>query len=215
MISDVMIPSAVIRVLVVDDHPVVRHGVSLMLKTHADIDVVAAVGSADLAVEAVAELHPQVVLMDLSMPGRDGPSATREIVARFPEVAVVALTSFSDEDRVMEALNAGAVGYMLKDSEPAELVEAVRAAARGESPLHPKAARVALTHRPTPTDEVVTEREREVLLLVARGHTNRQIASRLGITERTVKGHLTNIFSRIGVSDRTSAALWAERNLGG
>jgi DNA-binding NarL/FixJ family response regulator len=205
-----------IDVVVVDDHPVVRHGVSLMLESHGDIRVVAACSNAADAVEAVREHHPQVVLMDLSMPGRDGTSATRDIVGLDADVAVVALTSFSDQDRILDALDAGAVGYLLKDCDPAEIVDAVRTAARGESPLHPKAARVALERRaaapPTPADEL-TDRERDVLLLVVRGLTNGQIARRLGISERTVKGHLTNVFTRLGVGDRTSAALWAKENL--
>ncbi len=205
-----------IDVVVVDDHPVVRHGVSLMLESHGDIRVVAACSNAADAVEAVREHHPQVVLMDLSMPGRDGTAATRDIVGLDSDVAVVALTSFSDQDRILDALDAGAVGYLLKDCDPAEIVDAVRTAARGESPLHPKAARVALERRaaapPTPADEL-TDRERDVLLLVVRGLTNGQIARRLGISERTVKGHLTNAFTRLGVGDRTSAALWAKENL--
>jgi DNA-binding NarL/FixJ family response regulator len=205
-----------IDVVVVDDHPVVRHGVSLMLESHGDIRVVAACSNAADAVEAVREHHPQVVLMDLSMPGRDGTAATRDIVGLDADVAVVALTSFSDQDRILDALDAGAVGYLLKDCDPAEIVDAVRTAARGESPLHPKAARVALARRaaapPTPADEL-TDRERDVLLLVVRGLTNGQIARRLGISERTVKGHLTNAFTRLGVGDRTSAALWAKENL--
>jgi DNA-binding NarL/FixJ family response regulator len=206
-----------IDVVVVDDHPVVRHGVSLMLEAHGDIRVVAACSNAADAVEAVREHHPRVVLMDLSMPGRDGTSATRDIVALDADVAVVALTSFSDQDRIRDALDAGAVGYLLKDCDPAEIVAAVRTAARGESPLHPKAARVALARRTsapttTPADDL-TDRERDVLRLVVQGLTNGQIARRLGISERTVKGHLTNVFTRLGVGDRTSAALWAKEHL--
>jgi DNA-binding NarL/FixJ family response regulator len=204
-----------IRVVVVDDHPVVRHGVTLMLQVHPDLEVVGAVHDAESGVRAVIELAPDVVLMDLSMPGRDGTSAIREITALDGRVAVVVLTSFSDPERIQEALDAGAVGYMLKDSEPRTLVNAVRAAARGESPLHPKAARVALRRRSTsagPVDEL-TDREQEVLQLVTEGLTNGQIARRLGIAERTVKGHLTHVFERIGVTDRTSAAIWALRHL--
>ncbi len=206
-----------IDVVVVDDHPVVRHGVSLMLEAHGDIRVVAACSNAADAVAAVREHHPRVVLMDLSMPGRDGTSATRDIVALDADVAVVALTSFSDQDRIRDALDAGAVGYLLKDCDPAEIVAAVRTAARGESPLHPKAARVALARRTsapttTPADDL-TDRERDVLRLVVQGLTNGQIARRLGISERTVKGHLTNVFTRLGVGDRTSAALWAKEHL--
>lgn len=203
-----------ISVLVVDDHPVVRHGVVLMLQASSDIEVVGAATGAEEGVRMAAELRPDVILMDLSMPGRDGTWAIRRIVADNDRAVVVALTSFSDQERILEALDAGAVGYMLKDSEPRELLEAIAAAARGESPLHPKAARVALQRRavPSPADEL-SAREREVLVLVTRGHTNGQIATRLGIAERTVKGHLTSIFTRLGVGDRTSAALWAQRHL--
>jgi DNA-binding NarL/FixJ family response regulator len=202
------------RVLVVDDHPVVRHGVALMLGTHEGIDVVATASTADEAVAAVDEHRPDVVLMDLSMPGRGGASATAEIAASWPDVAVVVLTSFSDAERIVDALDSGAAGYLLKDSEPDDIVAAVRAAARGEAPLHPKAARVALDRRTAPTPAAdLTERERDVLLLVVRGLTNGQIARRLGISERTVKGHLTHVFTRLGVGDRTSAALWAQQHL--
>ena len=158
----------------------VRHGVTLMLQVHPDVEVVAAVSDADAAVRTVLELAPDVVLMELSMPGRGGTSATREITALNCGVAVVVLTSFSDAERIQEALDSGAVGYMLKDSEPRELVEAVRAASRGESPLHPKAARVTLGRRVTPAPaEGLTERKREVLRLVTKGLTNGQIATRL------------------------------------
>jgi DNA-binding NarL/FixJ family response regulator len=202
------------RVLVVDDHPVVRQGVALMLGGHDGIVVAGTAATADEAVAAVESQAPDVVLMDLSMPGRGGASATAEIASRWPEVAVVVLTSFSDADRIVDALDAGAAGYLLKDSEPDEIVSAVRAAARGEAPLHPKAARVALDRRSAPAQaDGLTERERDVLLLVVRGLTNGQIARRLGISERTVKGHLTNVFARLGVSDRTSAALWAQQHL--
>jgi DNA-binding NarL/FixJ family response regulator len=152
--------------------------------------------------------------MDLQMPGIDGVAATRQIVASGAESQVVVLTSFSDSERIVAALDAGAIGYLLKDTEPEELLEGVRAAARGESPLNPRAARQLLTARAsTPVLTVdLTPRELEVLGLVRQGLANKQIARRLGITERTVKAHLTSTFQRIGVSDRTQAALWAERN---
>jgi DNA-binding NarL/FixJ family response regulator len=162
----------------------------------------------------VLGLHPDVVLMDLQMPGIDGVAATRQIVASGAQSQVVVLTSFSDSERIVAALDAGAIGYLLKDTEPEDLLEGVRAAARGESPLNPRAARQLLTARAsTPVLTVdLTPREREVLGLVRQGLANKQIARRLGITERTVKAHLTSTFQRIGVSDRTQAALWAERN---
>jgi DNA-binding NarL/FixJ family response regulator len=141
-------------------------------------------------------------------------AATRQIVASGAESQVVVLTSFSDSERIVAALDAGAIGYLLKDTEPEDLLEGVRAAARGESPLNPRAARqllTARTSRPVLTVDL-TPRELEVLGLVRQGLANKQIARRLGITERTVKAHLTSTFQRIGVSDRTQAALWAERN---
>ena len=151
--------------------------------------------------------------MDLEMPVLDGIEATRRIRAESPGVAVVVLTSFSDRERILRALDAGAAGYLLKDADPAELARAVRAAARGDAPLDPKAARALLSARTegSPGD-ALSEREREVLLMVAEGLPNKLIARRLEISEKTVKAHLTSVFRRIGVTDRTQAALWAERN---
>jgi DNA-binding NarL/FixJ family response regulator len=151
--------------------------------------------------------------MDLSMPDMGGVEATRRLLAGHPDLQVVVLTSFSDQDQVLDAVDAGAVGYLLKDADPADLLEGVRAAAAGQSPLDPKVARTLLTRRTTqgPQDQL-SDREREVLTLVADGLANKQIARHLSITERTVKAHLTSIFQRIGVTDRTQAALWAERN---
>jgi DNA-binding NarL/FixJ family response regulator len=158
-------------------------------------------------------MKPDVVLMDLSMPQMGGVEATRLIVAENPEVQVVVLTSFSDQDLVLDAVEAGAIGYLLKDSEPGELVRGVRSAAVGESPLDARVARTLLDRRlERPVDPQLSDREREVLALVAGGLANKQIARHLGISERTVKSHLTNVFQRIGVTGRTQAALWAERN---
>jgi DNA-binding NarL/FixJ family response regulator len=154
-----------------------------------------------------------VVLMDLSMPGVDGVEATRRILGGHPDTAVVVLTSYADRDRILDALDAGAIGYLLKDAEPAELLQGIRSAARGESPLDPRAARTVLgARRERRALGDLTDREREVLALVAKGLANKQIARSLGITERTVKAHLTSVFQRIGVTDRTSAALWAQRH---
>jgi DNA-binding NarL/FixJ family response regulator len=151
--------------------------------------------------------------MDLSMPGMGGVEATRRLLAGHPDLQVVVLTSFSDQDQVLDAVDAGAVGYLLKDADPADLLQGVRAAAAGQSPLDPKVARTLLTRRTTPApQDQLSDREREVLTLVADGLANKQIARHLSITERTVKAHLTSIFQRIGVTDRTQAALWAERN---
>jgi len=153
------------------------------------------------------ELEPDVVLMDLEMPDMDGIETTHELKTRRPRTAVVVLTSFSDRERILAALDAGAVGYLLKDADPEELARAIRAAARGEAPLHPLAARELLDRRRAGPQ--LTEREQEILTLVAQGLPNKLIARRLAISERTVKGHLTRVFERIGVTDRTQAALWA------
>jgi DNA-binding NarL/FixJ family response regulator len=146
------------------------------------------------------------------MPDLDGIEVTARLREVAPDTRVVVFTSFSDRDRIVQALDAGAVGYLLKDAEPDELHAAVRAAARGEAPLTPRAAAALLAHRRSRPPEVeLTPREREVLGLVVDGLANKQIARRMGISEKTVKGHLTNLFQRIGVADRTQAALWAER----
>jgi len=151
--------------------------------------------------------------MDLSIPGVGGVEATRLVLAERPETRVLVLTSFSDRDTILEALDAGACGYVLKDVEPDELLRAIRAAARGEAPLSPRAAQALLSARREPDPLAgLSEREREVLGLVAAGLSNKQIAARLGISEKTVKAHLTRVFRTIGVFDRTQAALWAHRH---
>jgi len=204
-----------IRVMLVDDHAMVRHGLQQLLDGVADLEVVASTSDGSQAAALAQEHSPDVVLMDLQMPTVDGVAATMSIVAEAPDARVVVLTSFSDRERIVAALDAGAVGYLLKDAEPEELVSGIRAAARGESPLHPRAARELLAARSTSeasTSESLTPREVEVLALVREGLANKQIARRLGISERTVKAHMTSLFQRIGVTDRTQAALWAERH---
>ena len=203
-----------IRVLVVDDHAVVRDGLELLLER---FEPVACVGTAADGAEAVAkaaELTPDVVLMDLSMPVMDGVEATRRITEARPDTAVLVLTTFADDRHVMAAIDAGAVGYLLKDSGPDQLLAGVEAAARGASPLDPKEAGALMASpRRAPEPHVsLTAREREVLALVVEGLANKNIARRLGISEKTVKAHLTSVFSALGVTDRTQAALWAERH---
>lgn len=202
----------VIRVLIADDHAIVRTGLSQLLGTADDIELVGAAGDGAEAATMAAELRPDVVLMDLSMPGTDGISATERIVAASPEVHVLVLTSFSDQARILDALQAGAEGYLLKHSEPEVILAGIREIVSGGSPLDPKAARVLLTNRRSPgPDTKLTDREQEVLDMVGAGLPNKTIARRLGISERTVKAHLTNVYQRLGVTDRTQAALWAQR----
>ncbi|MEP7089364.1 MAG: response regulator transcription factor [Nocardioidaceae bacterium] len=204
-----------IRVVLVDDHAVVRSGLAQLLTGAGDMEVVGQAGDGATAVEVVRETRPDVVVMDLQMPGMDGVEATRLIVGQGLDSEVVVLTSFSDSARIIAALDAGAVGYLLKDADPEDVLDGVRAVSRGESPIHPRVARQLLTDRTAaPVPEVqLTPREAEVLALVRAGLANKQIGRRLGISERTVKAHLTSVFQRIGVVDRTQAALWAERNL--
>ena len=189
-----------------------RSGLELLLGSADGIEVV---GTADNGAEAVAQVGPtapDVVLMDLSMPEMDGVEATRRITAEHPYVRVLVLTSLGEQSKVRAAVEAGASGYLLKDSEPDALVNAVRAAGAGEVPLDPRVAGALLPGRAeTPVDRL-SAREREVLTLVGKGMANKQIARQLGIAEKTVKAHLTQVFRAIDVADRTQAALWAERN---
>ena len=202
-----------IRIVIADDHAVVRAGLAQLLATFADVELVGAASNGQEVVALCAERRPDVVLMDLEMPVLDGIEATRQIRAAQPEVAVVVLTSFSDRERILRALDAGAAGYLLKDAEPDELSRAIQAAARGEAPLDPKAARALLSARRAPSPaESLSQREQEVLAMVGEGMPNKVIAQRLSISEKTVKAHLTSVFRQIGVTDRTQAALWAQRN---
>jgi DNA-binding NarL/FixJ family response regulator len=203
----------VIRIVIADDHRVVRTGLEQLIGTFDDVEVVGSGVNGEEAVEMCAAAQPEVALIDLEMPVLNGIEATRRILDASPATSVIVFTSFSDRERILRALDAGAIGYLLKDSEPDELHRAIRAAMRGEAPLAPKAAAALLAARSaaSPSHDL-TEREREVLRLVTTGLANKQIARRLGISEKTVKGHLTHVFQAIGVTDRTQAALWAERN---
>jgi DNA-binding NarL/FixJ family response regulator len=202
-----------IRVLLADDHGVIRDGLGRLISALDDVELVDVAADGAEAVEKSAHLMPDVVLMDLDMPVLDGIEATRRITAAHPQTAVLVLTSFSDRPRIMGALEAGACGYLLKDVDADEVAEGIRAAARGESPLDPRAARTMLDARSAP-DPLggLSEREREVLQLLVEGLPNKLIARRLEISEKTVKSHLTRIFRELEVTDRTQAALWAERH---
>jgi DNA-binding NarL/FixJ family response regulator len=202
-----------IRVLLADDHGVIRDGLGRLIEALEDIELVGAAANGAEAVARCAELTPDVVLMDLDMPVLDGIEATRQVMLAQPTTAVLVLTSFSDRPRIMGALEAGACGYLLKDVDAGAVADAIRAAARGESPLDPRAARTILDARSAPDPLAgLSEREREVLGLLVDGLPNKLIARRLQISEKTVKSHLTRIFRELDVTDRTQAALWAERN---
>ena len=209
-----------IRVLVVDDHEVVRRGLLAFLDGEPDIDVVGQAGGGGQALDVLASMdsegrRPHVIVMDLQMAPLDGIESTRQVRARYHDVEVVALTSFGDEERVHAALRAGASGYVLKDSDADDVAEAVRAAHRGKLQLDPVVARTLTaslrrTRDVDPSSEL-TSRELDVLRLVARGEPNKQIASELGIGERTVRTHVSRMLRKLNLSSRTQAALWAVR----
>ena len=204
-----------IRVLIVDDHALIRRGLSDLLGAAEGIEAVGAIDDGAQAARVVAELEPDIVLMDLSMPGCDGIEATRAVLLARPETKVIMLTSFSENARIMAALEVGAIGYLLKDTEPEDIIRALRDAINGGVPLSPRAARALLPSNRQDGDsngQLLSPREREVLCLVAVGLPNKSIARRLTISEKTVKSHLTRVFTVLGVSDRTSAALWAQRH---
>jgi DNA-binding NarL/FixJ family response regulator len=202
-----------IRVLLAEDHAIVRRGLEQLLATVEDMTVVGSAADGEEAVVLAAERAPDVVVMDLEMPRMGGIEATRRIAASGNPACVVVLTSFSDRERILDALDAGAVGYLLKDAEPSVLVEGIRAAAGGDSPLHPRAASAVLQARSEGRPAAgLSDRQRDVLVLIAEGKPNKQIARALGISEKTVKGHVTAILQLLGVTDRTQAALWAARN---
>ncbi len=212
--------SAKIRVLLADDHAVVRRGLRGFFELLDDIEIVGEAEDGRRAVELVEALHPDVVLMDLLMPVMDGIAATAEIKERFADVEVVALTSFIEEERVTAALEAGATGYLLKDADADDVAVAVRRAHAGEVHLDPQVARLLARRIRTrrddaPQHEPLTDREREVLSLVAKGHSNKEIAALLDITERTARTHVSNILGKLDLASRTQAALWAiEHRLG-
>jgi DNA-binding NarL/FixJ family response regulator len=202
-----------ISVLLVDDHPLVRAGLTALIDSTPDLVVVGEASGGEQAITLAVECEPDVVLMDLSMPGMNGVEATRGLLALQPDTHVVVLTSFHDQAQVAGALEAGAVGYLLKDSDPRDVLSAIRSAASGHAPLDPRVARVLLPSTTPKVSDSLSARELEVLQLVAKGLPNKLIGRNLGITERTVKVHVGHLFRRIGVADRTSAAIWARENL--
>lgn len=208
-------PIEPITVMIVDDHEMVRLGACSYLEAQADISVVAQAGSGEEAVRLAQEFIPDVVLMDLVMPGMDGVEATRKVKNASPRTQIVILTSFHQDEYIFPALQAGAISYLLKDVKASELLEAIRRAARGEATLHPRiAARVIKTFRSLESEETtpftsLTERELEVLKLIAKGLSNDRIAEQLVISVGTVKGHVSNILSKLHLVDRTQAAAYA------
>jgi len=209
-----------VRVLVVDDQTLFREALATLLGVRDEVEVVGAVGDGAQALEAVALLRPDVVLMDLRMPVLDGVATTRRLAVEHPDVRVLVLTTFDGDDEVFPALRAGAVGYLLKDATASRLVEAVQAAARGESVLQPSVATKLIARvsqlpdapavpRPQPLVDPLTERELDVLRAVADGLSNREAAALLFLSEGTVKNHVTNVLAKLGVRDRTQAALRA------
>jgi DNA-binding NarL/FixJ family response regulator len=206
-----------LRLLLVDDHGVVRAGLRMYLQGQPDLEVVGEAGDGAAALALVEGLAPDVVLMDLQMPGMDGVEAIRHIRATQPEVEVVVLTTFLDSSRISAAIQAGAIGYVLKDVPPGELADAIRAAARGEVHLAPAVQRLllqAMAHpnQATASPEMLTEREREVLTLLAAGRSNKEIARQLRVSERTVKGHVGGVLGKLGLASRTQAAIYAMRH---
>ena len=208
--------SETIRVLIADDHAVVREGLRGLISSEPGMEVVAEARDGLETVQRVRAVQPDVILVDLVMPRMDGIQAIGEITAEFPDSRILVLTSFADDDKVFPAIKAGALGYLLKDSSPQELLDAIREVYHGESSLHPTIARKLireLSEPPNlpPADEPLTEREVEVLRLVAQGLSNEEIGSRLFISERTVRTHVSNILGKLHLANRTQAALYALR----
>lgn len=204
-----------IKILIADDHHVVRKGLVFFLQTQPDLEIVGEASNGEEALKLATSLEPHIVLMDLSMPVLDGIEATKELKKQAPHIQVMILTSFSDQDHVIPALEAGASGYQLKESDPDELVSAIRKLMNGENQLHPKVTTHLLTRLTKSSEKKVnfidhlTKREKDVLKEIAKGKSNKEIGASLHITEKTVKTHVSNILSKLGVQDRTQAALYA------
>lgn len=207
-------PSKPIRVMLVDDHTMVRRGLTAFLKAFDELELTGEAESGQAAIQLCAKLKPDVILMDMVMPDMNGATATRAIREKFPDVQVIALTSFNEEALVKSALEAGAIGYLLKDVSAEDLFKAIRAAHAGKATLSPQAAQAlvpAATHSPAPGFDL-TERERTVLALMAEGLNNTQIAGRLVVRPSTIKAHVSNILSKLGVASRTEAVALALRH---
>lgn len=205
-----------ISVIIVDDHPVVRQGLRTFLETQKDLEILSEAGDGEEALTQIAESVPDVVLMDLVLPGIDGIEATRRARELSPNSKVIVLTSFADDEKVFPAIKAGAAGYLLKDVEPAQLAEAIRSVHAGEALLHPTVAARLMQEVSSAEDRrgpggTLTERELEVLRLLARGMSNREISRELTVSEKTVKTHVSNILAKLHLADRTQAALYAVR----
>jgi DNA-binding NarL/FixJ family response regulator len=203
------VSSGVVRVLIADDHPVVRSGIKGMLEPDPGFEVVGQAASGQEAVALSLREHPDVVLMDLQMPGLDGAAATAQIKARRPQTQVVVLTTYGTDADIVRAIDAGAVGYLLKDAPHEEITRAVRAAARGESTLAPTIAQRLMQRVRTPASDALSAREIEVLQLAARGLSNTEIAKELFVSATTAKAHLVHIYAKLGVNDRTAAVTTA------
>lgn len=206
--------SSPIRVMLVDDHKMVRRGLAAFLQAYDDLQLAGEAENGEAAIQLCAETHPDVILMDMLLPGLDGAATTRAIRQQFPQVQVIALTSFKEGKLVREALEAGAIGYLLKDVSADELAEAIRAAYAGRATLSPEAAQslVRAASQPTSPGLDLTDREREVLILMVEGLNNTQIAERLTVSPSTIKSHVSNILAKLGVASRTEAVTLALRN---
>jgi two-component system, NarL family, response regulator LiaR len=199
-----------VRILIVDDHSMVREGVKMYLNFDKTLEVVGEASNGEEALEIVAKLLPDVVLMDLIMPVMDGVTAIGELKKRHPDIEIIALTSVLEDEKVVGAVQAGAIGYLLKDSKPQELIDAIHAAGRGEVRLHPEAAKRLMRQVKTPEmRESLTPRETDILKMIGRGYSNKDISKELGLSEYTIKAHVSSLLSKLGLASRTQAALFA------
>ena len=205
-------PEDTIKVMIVDDHLLVRDGIELLLSTFDDIEVIAVVESGEKAFAFCAEQEqPDLILMDMVMPGQDGPETITQILKSYPEIKIIALTSFVEEDLVVRAIQAGAIGYLLKNVSADKLAEAIQAAMQGQSTIEATAAQVLLhaSRKPDKLGDNLTERERQVLALIAEGQTNKEIALQLSLSHGTVRVYVSQVLAKLGVGNRTEAARWA------